>query len=102
MQGCGKESAVGEWVAAAAGCLGQLVLPDTGSQVVSVVASKGEDKRQAGKRGCAMPASIAPLQGCSCSRKKRRTSALGSLFCASPEQKNAGEQSLKAFFKTYG
>lgn len=62
VQGQGKESAVGERVAAAAGWLGQPVLSDTGSQVVSVVASKGGDKRWAGKRGHPLPASIAPVQ----------------------------------------
>lgn len=44
------------------GWLGQLVLSDTGSQVVSVVASKGGDKRWAGKRGHPVPASLAPVQ----------------------------------------
>lgn len=80
------------------------MLSDIGSQVVSVVASKGEDKRQ--ERGAVLY--LHPLlQGrhLGCSKKKRKTLALGALclkylFPASPEQKNTGEESLKAFFRT--
>lgn len=79
------------------------MLSDIGSQVVSVVASKGEDKRQ--ERGAVLylhPLLQGRYLGCS---KKRKTLALGALclkylFSASPEQKNAGEESLKAFFRT--
>lgn len=77
------------------------MLSDIGSQVVSVVASKGEDKRQ--ERGAVLylhPLLQGRHLGCS-----KKTLALGALclkylFSASPEQKNAGEESLKAFFRT--
>lgn len=38
------------------------MLSDIGSQVVSVVASKGGDKKWAGKRSHPIPASIASVQ----------------------------------------
>lgn len=78
------------------------MLSDKGSQVVSVVASKGEDKRQ--ERGAVLY--LHPLlQGRRLGCSKKKTLALGALclkylFSASPEQKNAGEESLKAFFRT--